>query len=338
MTTEPETQIAEIPNITDPVNDETLPPDVSVEVPETEESKVEEKVVVVKEEPVQKDAAEEAAEALKHHIDENKKLQEELARERAAKVQAEQSVKKAEDSSRDNLVKANETAANRDKDAERVKMEAARKEAIAFQEAGEFEKAEEARERAVESRIKIGQIDNYLKQLEEYKKQPVVENTLKPDPVTGSTFTEKTQAWINEHMEQWKDPEFRADAAGADAAARARGLQPDTDAYFAFCNKRLGLDKTIEPPAKEPVVEKPVVEPPKQQSSRPASAAPSRNVPNTVGAGKKTIKLTGEQRAVAQDIINSAPELFKGMSPDQVYAQEISKLQQERGEKWWESQ
>ena len=281
---------------------------------------------------VKKDAADEAAEQLKLHIERAKKAEEEAARERALRVQAENKSRYIEETARERETKAYETAAQREKESEEIKLKQAREEAIRYQEAGELEKAEDARQRVFEARMRINNIEQKAESAvvrQQERQEPVVQGRL--DPVTGAVFTEKTQTWIDRNIEKWKDPEFRADAAGADAAAIARGLMRDTDAYFAFVDRRLGLSKQENEVQQQP-------EPQKTVSQRAPSAAPSRNVPNTPGSGKKTIRLTGEQRAVAQDIINSAPHLFKGMSPEQVYAKEIAALQAERGEKWWESQ
>jgi hypothetical protein len=56
-----------------------------------------------------------------------------------------------------------------------------------------------------------------------------------------SKFTDRTAQWMREHKDWVTDPRKNAKVTGAHNFAVSEGLTPDTDEYFEFVEKMVGL-------------------------------------------------------------------------------------------------
>lgn len=319
-------------------------PDASVTITEVVEKLPDAAVAVAVPEIEVKQAAEEGVEAIRKQLEEaNKKARQEADLRR--RIEAEKaSVEQAFHNEKIQRVQSDESAARNASEAAKSELEAAKRKYKEAYEAGDSEGALEAIEAISDAKDRVRQVENYIAHVERVKAAPVAPAVAhKPDPVTGTLFTPATQAWIDAHADEWADPEFRIDAQAADAKAKQRGLRADTPEYFAFVEEKLGLttqqavddvvDDAPKPAVKARVTAAPTAQPQRRQVAA-ASAPPSRAVAGTPGVRKGEVQLTGAQREMARSFAASLPELYAGKNPDLVYAENIAKLQAERGANW----
>jgi len=300
---------------------------------------------------IPKDAAEEGVEALARNLEEAKKRAE---RAEAAKVSAESRAVEAESkitSQEKQNIEANRMAAANAIESNRAKMERAEAEYERLQSEGNYKEALKASKEATRAEMEIERAEGYLKQLEAYteklKAEPVKISDPNVDPVTGVKFTPRTLDYVKAQGDNWKDADFRAACDVADRSAKRKGLKPDTDEYFSFLDSQLVTlgykeapqqieeEEPVEEPAPKPRTAPPIAKKPAGASYSPA---PTRAVPGSSGVAKKGIKLSGAERDIAQSIVDSLPELFKGQNPDQLYAREKAALIEEVGENYGRNQ
>lgn len=317
-----------------------------------EDEKKPEGETVVKTEPkVIIDAAQEGVDALAKNLEDSKKKEE---TERINRVAAERRATEAEaraanaetniSTQQQQNISANRTAALNAKEAAEARRTQAKKDYISLQAEGKFEEAFEATQVAAQASQEIAHATNYLSQLEQtaerLKNEPPV--TQKPqsdssgsvDPVTGIKFTPKTFEWIKAQGDSWKDQDFRVACDAAARAAKRKGLVADTDEYTAeidahlvqmgFKDQTEGDEVQPEPKPKSVVIKKP--------TGANVSPAPTRAVAGSSGVAKKGVKLSGAEREIAEAIVNSLPDVFKGQNPDQLYARNKQELINEFGE------
>lgn len=302
-------------------------------------------------EPKVIDAAQEGVDALAKNLEEAKKKED---TERTNRIAAERRASEAEarastaetnvSAQQQQNFQANRTAALNAKEAAESRRTQAKKDYISLQAEGKYEEAFEATQIAAQASQEIAHATNYLTQLEQtverLKNEPPViqkpqsDSAGSVDPVTGIKFTPKTFEWIKAQGDNWKDQDFRVACDAAARAAKRKGFSADTDEYTAEIDAHLvqmgfkdqpeGDDVQPEPKPKPTVVRKP--------SGANVSPAPTRAVAGSSGVAKKGIKLSGAEREVAEAIVNSLPDVFKGQNPDQLYARNKQELINEFGE------
>lgn len=310
-----------------------------------------------------RNAAEEGVEALARNLEKAKK---EAETERSARISAENRATEAETKASTATVRvseqeqqninANRTAATNAKAAAQSDLDKFKKQAAELQAEGKFEEAEDARMAAFEAKNAVKHADGYLAQLDTYMANKATTDGLrdrsataqeKPqsdasgtvDPVTGIKFTPKTFDYIKAQGDNWKDQDFRVACDAANKAATRKGIKPDTDEWAEFMdNKLIALGFKDEPQQGDEVEEEPEIKAKPVVAKKPTGAstgaAPTRAVQGSSGVAKKSVKLSGAERDIAQSIVDSLPDYFKDENPDQLYAKHKQAGLDEHGEDW----
>jgi hypothetical protein len=129
------------------------------------------------------------------------------------------------------------------------------------------------------------------------------------DPVEAqiSRFSPRSQEWLREHKADiFGDPERQKDAEAAHRLVTRRGIQPDTDEYFAAIDEQMGYSsmtstfKAATPPP-----------PPRSHAAAPAvaSAPPAKSSFGTPQSrNPNRVALTKQQREAALQIHADKPE------------------------------
>ncbi len=181
--------------------------------------------------------------------------------------------------------------------------------------AGEFAKAAEigrklARAEAKVLRYEEGKADIEARKAETAKAKPADTGTARPDPAKPAdpfeamiaNNTPRAQAWLRQHRDYVLDQAKAQQAVRAHWAALGEGHVVDSDAYFDFVERRLGLkeDKEKETPSAAPAGSaKPAPERPR---AAPATAPVTRDATPSGGALSQTaVKLTPAEQARATD-------------------------------------
>lgn len=169
--------------------------------------------------------------------------------------------------------------------------------------AGNFEAAAEANEIIAINGSKLVQLENGKAALEARVNSAKAESQ-KPqrppqmeDPVEAiaSQLSPRSAAWVREHPEFVRDGRRYTKMIGAHNMAIGDGLVADTDEYFDYIERTLGVSK--EPARRsDEADEEPVsaAAKPAQRRSPPPAAPPSRG-----GTNGRSIRLTPEQREAA---------------------------------------
>lgn len=141
------------------------------------------------------------------------------------------------------------------------------------------------------------------------------ENTIPSQPVAppqgalidqiAASVTPRSAAWLNANRDQLNDDRTIKKMFRAHEDAVDDGIQPDSDEYFQYIESRLGLSGGGEAPQ------------PTRRSAPPA--APVSRGSNGMGSRPNVVRLTSEQREMAQ---------MMGMT-DQEYARNLLALQKE---------
>jgi hypothetical protein len=164
--------------------------------------------------------------------------------------------------------------------------------AATLMEEGKFREAAQLSQKGGALQAEIAQLEGFKGRLaderartEEAAKSPATE----ADPL--ERLSPRSRDWAREHPEFFPNGQPTRKALAAHYAALADDIQPDTDKYFDFINRHLGL---VQDAAAEPS--------PAAQVTKPrATAAPvSRSVPDPQGGGNRSIRLTAEQQEVAR--------------------------------------
>jgi hypothetical protein len=141
------------------------------------------------------------------------------------------------------------------------------------------------------------------------------ENTIPSQPVAppqgalidqiAASVTPRSAAWLNANRDQLNDDRMIKKMFRAHEDAVDDGISPDSDEYFQYIEGRLNLSGGSEAPA------------PARRSAPPA--APVSRGSNGMGSRPNVVRLTSEQREMAQ---------MMGMT-DQEYARNLLALQKE---------
>lgn len=180
--------------------------------------------------------------------------------------------------------------------------EAAMRNAAATQDWDTFSKAQRA---ISENSARQAQLESTKQQLE--SAPPQVQKYEPSDPVEAqiANFSPKTQEWLRKHRDDiFSDQERQIDAQAAHRLAVRRGIQPDSDEYFAAIDEQMGYS-SMNGSMKIPPL------PPRSHQQTPAVAAapPART---TFGQGQQRnpnrVALTKQQREAALQMFSDKPE------------------------------
>lgn len=131
-------------------------------------------------------------------------------------------------------------------------------------EASDFTKAAEFSRKLAKAEARVAQLEagkadlefRNKQEAEKPKEQPKPQSLSDPFEAAIAPLSQRTQRWFREQKTAGRDyigdKTLNAKATSAHYGALAEGFSPDTDGYFEFCEKALGLreQKTIEPKAR----------------------------------------------------------------------------------------
>ena len=280
-----------------PVETPPLEPQTETQVavkPEPELVRSEEPIAALKQqyEDLKKSDADTKA-ALAAKDAEARRHADEATRARQALAQANVAIVESNTAAIDNALAAAQTEAD-----------SAAREQVAALAAGEFEKAADLGRKAARAEARIERLSEGKADIEAQRRASQPAQTQPQPPANDfesriSNAAPRAKEWLRAHPEYVNDERKALKAAAADSLARSEGIQRETDAYFDFCERQLGL-KSDPAPAQ-------TAQPARQQSrTGTMPAAPvSRDASPTGGSTSGTqVKLTpGEQRAATDGTV-----------------------------------
>lgn len=193
--------------------------------------------------------------------------------------------------------------------AAQAEAEAAEKDYAAAAEAGDFKKQAEAQRRMARAESRATTLESEKAYIEARKSSP--ERSEPPSRVASdpfedhvSKFTERTAQWMRDHRDWIVDPKKNAKVTGAHNFAVSEGLTPDTDDYFEFVEKMIGLrqDQSARNGAGNG----------QQQNRAPARRVTPMVAPVNGGAGghssgsgdnRETVKLSQGEARMAREVL-----------------------------------
>lgn len=217
-------------------------------------------------------------------------------------------------------VQAEESSINSSISAWQTDVASLNKEYRAALEANNIDKATEINDKLVEARIELriangrkadltAWKEDQVKRAEAAERQQAAASN--QDPLAN--YTDRTRQWIEAHKDSAGRPLFLTDkrfqqrATGAHNLALADGLQPDTDDYFDFVERTMGLKQTDEdedntPPAR--------ARPSATSTAAPPSRGSNNGTARAQGQGRQTVRLTQAERdlAVTLSSLGNTPE------------------------------
>ena len=242
-----------------------------------------------------------------------KELKLSLERERQARIEAERRAqqqaaqahlmtREVEDNQRQMLNSALDMVNN-----ERQMLRAQYADAMAQ---GNYAMVAEITDRMSDLAAKANVIEQGREAMQNQQKQPAAQQpTYQGDPVDAfaSQLTPRSAAWVREHPEFVRDAKLNRKMIAAHELAVADGIDPDTDEYFDYVEKTLGVNRQAEEEA------------PRQRRAAPPTAPVSRQAMDNSGNRPNVIRLTPEQREIAE---------MNGMTPEE-YARNLRDLKRE---------
>lgn len=242
-----------------------------------------------------------------------KELKLSLERERQARIEAERRAqqqaaqahlmtREVEDNQRQMLSSALDMVNN-----ERQMLRAQYAEAMSQ---GNYAMVAEINDRMNDLAVKAATIEQGREAMEAQKKQPVQQQPYTADPVEAfaSQLTPRSASWVREHPEFVRDQKLNRKMIAAHELAVADGIDPDTDEYFDYVEKTLGVNRQVEEEA-----------PRAQRRAAPPTAPVSRSAMDNSGNRPNVIRLSAEQREMAE---------MMGMTPEE-YARNMRDLKRE---------
>ncbi len=246
-------------------------------------------------------------------------LQQSAERDRVARAQAEQVARQhAQDAAkarqeatqaRTETVESNINSVENAMHAAQTAADAAEGEYAAAMEQGNWKDAAKAQRKIADAAARIARLEEGKANLEEARQaQPAREQARQQqqpaqetDPVERALagVTPRTADWLRKHPEFVTDQKMNQKANAAHSMAQSEGYVPDSDAYFDFCERFLGL-KEDEPAVRDT--------PAPQARTRTAmpSAPVSRNATagsNGVSGSQVTLTKGEAERAVDGTIV-----------------------------------
>lgn len=160
---------------------------------------------------------------------------------------------------------------------------------------GDYVVAADEQEKIARATANITQLeagkDRMEQLLEVAKNQPRAEAPTDPFEQLVSTRTPRTAAWMRANADHVKDPKKFLRLQAADNLARANDHAPDSDAYFDFIEKEVGIKPRGDAPEKK-------------EPSKPMDAPVTRTAPNgqSQHSNKTSIKLSKAEVEMAESM------------------------------------
>ena len=243
-----------------------------------------------------------------------KELKLSLERERQARIEAERRgqqqaaqahlmTKEVEDNQRQMLNSALDMVNN-----ERVMLRAQYAEAMSQ---GNYAMVAEINDRMNDLAVKANTIEQGREAMQNQPKQPAQQPSYQGDPVEAfaAQLTPRSAAWVRDHPDFVRDAKLNRKMIAAHELAMADGISPDTDEYFDHVEGTLGISRG------EAADEAPKP----QRRAAPPTAPVSRSAMDNGGNRPNVIRLTAEQREMAE---------MMGMTPED-YARNMRDLKRE---------
>ena len=218
---------------------------------------------------------------------------------RAAQAEAEANRRAAEaDTARKAVTESNISAVDSAIAAAQAEAEGAARDQEAAMVGGNFKLAAELGRKAARAEARIERLEEGKADLAQRKAEPAKADggrtPAQSDPFEQvvSNATPRAQKWLRAHPTYVTDPELSAHANLAHARALKNGFIVDSDAYFDFCERELGLKEKEAAPAVEAK--------PKQERAKAMAAAPVSRDGNPSGGQTSPTQVTltpGEQKA-----------------------------------------
>ena len=176
---------------------------------------------------------------------------------------------------------------------------------------GDYSAAADAQEAMADAKAKLLQLENGRAALQEQAKNPRIHPQQIPayDPVEtlASQLSPRSAAWVRAHPEFARNERLTQKMVAAHNLVTADGVQPDTDEYFESVERILGVQA---PAASTAAAEAPMsaASAPTQRRSSPAAAPVSRSGTGTGGGSPNVVRLSAQEREMAQMMGMSAEE------------------------------
>jgi hypothetical protein len=245
-----------------------------------------------------------------------KELKLSLERERQARIEAERRAqqqaaqahlmtREVEDNQRQMLSSALEMVNN-----ERVMLRDQYAQAMSQ---GNYAMVAEINDRMNDLAVKANVIEQGREAMQNQQKQPVQQQQpYAGDPVEAfaAQLTPRSASWVRDHPEFVRDQKLNRKMLAAHELAVSDGITPDSDEYFNYVERTLGVTKN-DVNAQE--------EAPRQRKAAPVAAPVSRSGMNNDGSRPDVVRLNAEQREMAQ---------MMGMTPEE-YARNMRDLKRE---------
>ncbi len=140
--------------------------------------------------------------------------------------------------------------------AEKQAMASAKAAKIAAYQAGDFDKAADADELMATAAARLSRFEEAHEEIKSRIEKPVTQER-KPAQADAfeqsiSNVTPRAQAWLRAHPEFVTDTKLNNKAAAAHNMAKSEGHVVDSDAYYDFCERFLGLKKDESEPEPKP--------------------------------------------------------------------------------------
>ena len=244
-----------------------------------------------------------------------KELKLSLERERLARVEAERRAqqqaaqahlmtREVEDNQRQMLSSALDMVNN-----ERVMLRNQYAEAMSQ---GNYAMVAEINDRMNDLAVKANVIEQGREAMQNQQKQPVQQQPYQGDPVEAfaAQLTPRSASWVREHPEFVRDQKLNRKMLAAHELAVSDGISPDSDEYFDYVERTLGVNRASAEAQEEA---------PRQRKAAPVAAPVSRSGMNNDGSRPNVVRLNAEQREMAE---------MMGMTPEE-YARNMRDLKRE---------
>lgn len=237
-------------------------------------------------------------------------------------------------SSENTAIKAQKTAIENAVQVATGNVSTIKKELHEAMEAGDLAKQVDLQEKLADARWTLNNSTQTQKQFtvwEEQQKNAPKQTEQKPQ------YTRTEQAWIDAHPRFNTDDDYYGVVAGADAAARRKGIKPDTTAYYEYVESALtksGLENnaaedngrdTTGAMEQEDEQEEQVVATKKPKLVVPAAPASNSSPTSSSRKSQQSFKLTPEMRDMAHRTFgpNSSHKLSEKEAEEKYAARQL---------------
>ena len=295
---------------------------------DTVDVEIEDKVSDAKEEVVVKVDASESSKAddkpeSEDNIDDGiRELKEQLERERQARADAERRAReaakqanKASGDVHDTNLQLLDTAINTVKNDTQILKERY-KAALAN---NDYDAAADIQEVMSSNAAKLMQLEQGKMALESRPRPQAIEIPNDPVEALASQLSPRSADWVRRNPQYVTDPRLNQKMIAVHNMAIADGYTADTDEYFEYVEDMLKVNKNKAPVREPEEVSVSAASAPTQRRSAPPAAPVSRTPTNSSGTRPNVVRLTSEQREMAQ---------MMGMT-DQEYAKNLLALEKE---------